>query len=87
MQVGLEHHVAARDGILGDAVAGQVERAALPAFAAFGRRFCAWIERTRAERPDGLTVTRSPTLRRPTAQCQSPPSRAREREPYETPSL
>ena len=28
-------------------------------------RFCAWIERTRAGRPDGLTVTRSPTVTAP----------------------
>ncbi len=35
--VGIEHDVAARDRVLGDAVAGEIERAALAGLAAFGR--------------------------------------------------
>ena len=37
MQLGIEHHVAAGDGVLADAVAGEIERAALPGDAALGR--------------------------------------------------
>ena len=36
-----------------------------PAWPRSAGRFCAWIERTRAARPDGLTVTRSPTATAP----------------------
>ncbi len=57
MKARIEHHVAARDRILGDAVAGKVERAALARDAASAGWFWAWIERTRAASPDGLTVT------------------------------
>ena len=37
VQFGIEHHVAAMDGVLGDAVAGEIERAALAGLAALGR--------------------------------------------------
>ena len=52
VQLRIEHHVAARDRVLGDAVAGEIERAALAGLRrARPARFCAWIERTRAGKP------------------------------------
>ncbi len=57
VQIGIEHHVAAVDSVFGDAVAGEIERATLARVPRSVGRFCAWIERTRAEMPDGLTIT------------------------------
>ena len=35
MQEGIEHHIAATDGIFGDAVAGEVQRATFASLATF----------------------------------------------------
>ena len=52
MQLRIEHHVAARDRILADAVAGEIERAALAGRAALGRAVLR-VDRAHARRKPG----------------------------------
>ena len=71
VQVRIEHHVAARDRVLGDAVAGEIERAALPGLAALGRPVLR-MDRAHARREAGRTDRHDrPVLdMRPTAPCR-----------------
>ena len=52
MQLGIEHHVAALDRVLGDALAGEIERAALARLAAFDRTVLG-MDRAHARRQPG----------------------------------
>ena len=61
-RVGIEHHVAACDGVFADAGAGEIERAALARLCRVRPGGSAHGSNARApSRPDGLTMTWSPT--------------------------
>ncbi len=65
VQLGVDDDIAAPDRIPGDARAREIERAAVARMSGLRRRFWACSERTRADRPDGLTTTWSPTCTEP----------------------
>ena len=59
VQGGIDHHLATRNGFLADAVAGEIERAALPGDAALGRpvlRMDRTHARRKARRADGHAI-------------------------------